>query len=187
MLNFCSMMCSLSVLQCNESSIVSAQRLQYAFLEAASKGDLDRMKDLIGQGCSVNARSQVKFPCALIQSLLNIRYIILQACRIGYLRVATRKYVGAHTAIRRSSADLCNVENVHEWMCNHSYSIDAGYRLLKKYSWSQAGAKTFLSQVSHFVTRSRLKVMCCKSIYVSRWWQLSMPIHTINYTIETIN
>ena len=95
-----------------KAALFSAQRLQYAFLEAAGKGDLDRMKHLIEQGCSVNARDQVKFPCALIQSLSNIRYvtqityIFLQACRVGYLRVAMQKYVGAHTAIRRSLADL---------------------------------------------------------------------------------
>ena len=82
-----------------KAALFSAQRLQYAFLEAAGKGDLDRMKHLIEQGCSVNARNQVKFPCALIQSWSNIQYvtqityIFLQACRVGYLRVAMQKYV----------------------------------------------------------------------------------------------
>ena len=81
-----------------KAALFSAQGLQYAFLEAAGKGDLDRMKHLIGQGCSVNAREQVKFPCALIQSLSNIRTVrdtdnlhFSQACRVCYLRVAVRQ------------------------------------------------------------------------------------------------
>ena len=53
--------CVLSVFQCGESSIVSpVQGLQFAFLTAAYEGDLDKIKDLIGQGCSVNAKTQVK-------------------------------------------------------------------------------------------------------------------------------
>ena len=140
--------CSMSAVWCVlsvfhdvvKAALSSAQGLQYAYLEAAGNGDLDRMEDLIGQGCPVNTRNQVKLPCALIQSLLNIRYVTrltyisLQACRVGYLRVAAWQYVGAHTAIRGSSADLCNVENVREWLHNCSHSVNDGYRLLKKYS-----------------------------------------------------
>ena len=114
-------MCTLSILMwLKQHSLYCIQGLQFAFLQAAIDGDLDRVKDLIGQGCPVNTRNQVKFSCALIQSLLNIRYVTrltyisLQACRVGYLRVATWQYVGAHTAIRGSSADSCNVENVCE-------------------------------------------------------------------------
>ena len=51
------------VFQCAESTLVSpVQGLQHAFLIATRKGDLDKMKDLIGQGCSVNTTlNQVKF------------------------------------------------------------------------------------------------------------------------------
>ena len=48
------------------------QGLQFAFLQAAHTGDLEKMKDLIGQGCFVNAKNQVKFALALIQSPSNI-------------------------------------------------------------------------------------------------------------------
>ena len=57
-------MCSFCmVFQCAESTLVSpVQGLQHAFLVATRKGDLDKMKDLIGQGCSVNTTlNQVKF------------------------------------------------------------------------------------------------------------------------------
>ena len=41
----------------------TVQGLQYAFLEAAYKEkDLDKVKELIGQGCPVNTTNQVKFP-----------------------------------------------------------------------------------------------------------------------------
>ena len=42
------------------------QGLQFAFLEAAGKGDLDKVKDLIGQGCPVNTTDQVKSALAQI-------------------------------------------------------------------------------------------------------------------------
>ena len=42
------------------------QGLQYAFLDAAGKGDLDKVKDLIVQGCPVNTTDQVKFTLAQI-------------------------------------------------------------------------------------------------------------------------
>ena len=48
------------------------QGLQFAFLQAAREGDLDKIKDLIGQGCSVNVKDQVKFALAQIQSPSNI-------------------------------------------------------------------------------------------------------------------
>ena len=44
----------------------TVQGLQYAFLEAAFKGDLDKVKDLIRQGCPVNTIDQVKFALAQI-------------------------------------------------------------------------------------------------------------------------
>ena len=44
------------------------QGLQFAFLAAARGGDLDKIKDLIGQGCSVNVKTQVKFALAQVQS-----------------------------------------------------------------------------------------------------------------------
>ena len=49
------------------------QGLQYAFLAAAFGGDLDKIKDLIGQGCSVNVKDQVKFALAQIESWSNTR------------------------------------------------------------------------------------------------------------------
>ena len=68
------MHCNVSVLQCDENSIVpSVQGLQFAFLAAAHGGDLDKIKDLIGQGCSVNVKTQVKFALAQIQSWSNMR------------------------------------------------------------------------------------------------------------------
>ena len=42
------------------------QALQYAFLQAAITGDLDKVKDLIGQGCPVNTTDQVKLALAQI-------------------------------------------------------------------------------------------------------------------------
>ena len=61
------LLCVLSVFQFVESSIVSpVQGLQHAFLEAALKGDLDKVKDLIRQGCPVSTTSQVKFALAQI-------------------------------------------------------------------------------------------------------------------------
>ena len=42
------------------------QVLQYTFLRAAHKGDLDKVKDLIGQGCPVYTTDQVKFALAQI-------------------------------------------------------------------------------------------------------------------------
>ena len=61
--------CVLNVFQCGESSIVSpVQGQQFAFLGAAEDGDLDKIKDLIGQGCSVNVKTQVKFAPAQMQS-----------------------------------------------------------------------------------------------------------------------
>ena len=40
------------------------QGLQYAFLSAADKGDLEEVKDLIGHDCPVNTTDQVKFALA---------------------------------------------------------------------------------------------------------------------------
>ena len=61
-----------------KAALFSVQGRQYAFLGAAGNGDLDRMKDLIGQGCSVNARDQVKFPCAHINSItINLTLFLL--------------------------------------------------------------------------------------------------------------
>ena len=37
------------------------QDLQYAFLRAAKEGELDKVKDFIKRGYSVNTRNQVKF------------------------------------------------------------------------------------------------------------------------------
>ena len=55
-------MCSLSILMWLKQHCVSCiQGLQYAFLQAAYKGDLDKVKDLIGQGCPVNTTDEVKF------------------------------------------------------------------------------------------------------------------------------
>ena len=48
------------------------QGLQFAFLAGAYGGDLDKIKDLIGQGCSVNAKNQVKFAVTKIQSRSSI-------------------------------------------------------------------------------------------------------------------
>ena len=42
------------------------QGLRYAFLKAAITGDLDKVKDLIGQGCPVNTTDEVKFALAQI-------------------------------------------------------------------------------------------------------------------------
>ena len=42
------------------------QGLQFAFLEAAGDGDLDKVKDLIGQGCPVNTTDEVKSALAQI-------------------------------------------------------------------------------------------------------------------------
>ena len=36
------------------------QEMEEAFLEAALVGDLPRVKDLISQGCPVNAQTEVK-------------------------------------------------------------------------------------------------------------------------------
>ena len=48
-----------------QHSLYCIQGLQFAFLRAAFDGDLDKVKDLIGQGCPVNITDQVKF--ALLQ------------------------------------------------------------------------------------------------------------------------
>ena len=42
------------------------QGLQFGFLQAALDGDLDKVKDLIGQGCPVNTTDQVKFALSQI-------------------------------------------------------------------------------------------------------------------------
>ena len=98
--------------------------------------------------------------------MTRITYIVLRTCYVGFSRVAAWHYVGAHAAIGRSSAGLCNAENIHEWACNLSHSIGYRYRLLKRYTCSQASANTnvLLGQVSHFVRRHHLKEMCCKCI-----------------------
>ena len=57
-------MCSISISMW-VNCLYCIQGLQFAFLGAAGKGDLDKVKDLIGQGCPVNATDQVKF--ALVQ------------------------------------------------------------------------------------------------------------------------
>ena len=44
-----------------QHSLYCIQGLQFAFLRAAFDGDLDKVKDLIGQGCPVNITDQVKF------------------------------------------------------------------------------------------------------------------------------
>ena len=50
----------LSVLQFGQSSIVSpVQGLERGFLDAAYTGDLPRVKDLLEQGCPVNAKDEV--------------------------------------------------------------------------------------------------------------------------------
>ena len=43
------------------SSIIvsSVQGLEHAFLDAANKGDVPRMKDLLDQGCPVDAQNKV--------------------------------------------------------------------------------------------------------------------------------
>ena len=42
------------------STIVSpVQGLEHAFLDAANKGDVPRMKDLLDQGCPVDAQDKV--------------------------------------------------------------------------------------------------------------------------------
>ena len=54
--------CSLSILMwLKQLCLYCMQGLQFAFLSAAFDGDLDRVKDLIGQGCPVNTTDQVKF------------------------------------------------------------------------------------------------------------------------------
>ena len=45
----------------------TVQGLQNAFLEAAYKGDLEKVKELIRQGCPVSTTNQVKFALAQIQ------------------------------------------------------------------------------------------------------------------------
>ena len=58
-------MCSVSIsMWLKQHCLYCIQALQYAFLEAAGKGDLDRVKNLIGQGCPVNTTDQVKFALA---------------------------------------------------------------------------------------------------------------------------
>ena len=52
---------------------ISVQGLQYAFLSAAYEGDLDKVKDLIGQGCPVSTTNQVKFALAHIHHKAYIR------------------------------------------------------------------------------------------------------------------
>ena len=60
-------MCSVSIsMWLKQHCLCCIQGLQYAFLEAAITGDLDKVKDLIGQGCPVNTRDQVKFVLAQI-------------------------------------------------------------------------------------------------------------------------
>ena len=51
----------------NESShcvaVYPVQGMETAFLEAALHGDLPRVKDLISQGCPVNAKNEVRYSC----------------------------------------------------------------------------------------------------------------------------
>ena len=59
---FLIVMCYISISICWIVSPV--QGLQYAFLRAAKEGDLDKVRDLIGQGCPVSTTDQVKFALA---------------------------------------------------------------------------------------------------------------------------
>ena len=52
------------------------QGLQYAFFHSAKEGDLDKVKDLIGQGCPVSTTDEVKFALAQIH---HKTYIALSA------------------------------------------------------------------------------------------------------------
>ena len=66
-------MCSLSNLRwLKQHCLYCIQGLQYAILQAAQKGDLDKVKDLIGQGCPVNTTDQVKFALAHVYHITYI-------------------------------------------------------------------------------------------------------------------
>ena len=77
-----------------KAALFSVQGLQYAFLGAAGKGDLDRIKDLIGQGCSVNARDQVKFPHAHINSI-TINHTMFLLLYVICIAVVTSSRLGS--------------------------------------------------------------------------------------------
>ena len=74
---------------------------------------------------------------------------------------------GSRSAIRGSSVDLCNTENVCEWMRNCSHLIEDEY-----WHWRSICAVRLVLRLSPrpgqpFCYR-RLKETCCKPIYVSR-------------------
>ena len=52
------------------------QGLEYIFLDAAHKGDLSKVKDLLEQGCPVNAQNKVSTTVELFQnSTLSGRHV----------------------------------------------------------------------------------------------------------------
>ena len=59
---------SVGELATNESShcvaVYPVQGMEAAFLYAAYRGDLPRVKDLISQGCPVDAKNEVSYSCA---------------------------------------------------------------------------------------------------------------------------
>ena len=67
-------MCTLSILMwLKQHCLYCIQGLQFAFLSAATKGDLDKVKDLIRQGCPVHTTNQVKFALSQIHHKTYIR------------------------------------------------------------------------------------------------------------------
>ena len=44
-------------------AVYLVQRMKAAFLKAARAGDLPRVKDLISQGCPVDAKNEVRYSC----------------------------------------------------------------------------------------------------------------------------
>ena len=45
-------------------AVYPVQEMEAAFLKAAYRGDLPRVKDLISQGCPVDAKNKVRYSCA---------------------------------------------------------------------------------------------------------------------------
>ena len=61
----CNVFCQCSM-WLKQHCLYCIQGLQYGILKAAHKGDLDKVKDLIGQGCPVSTTDKVKFALAQI-------------------------------------------------------------------------------------------------------------------------
>ena len=98
-----------------KAALFSVQGLQHAFLGAAGKGDLDRIKDLIGQGCSVNARDQVKFPLAHINSI-TINHTMFLLLYVICVVALTCSRLGS---LSGSVALLPVIDKVHIRACVH--------------------------------------------------------------------